>query len=100
MLYDANASDSNPSVARTRPIACATMADLAATTDVAIILSNNGTAVHNVNINAKHNPFDPGTHSGDVHPAQSMTVTVNLRPETGTFTATFPVTSRPGWWAP
>ena len=53
---------------------------IAANTDVTIDLPNNGTAIHNFNIDAKNNPSDPGIHSGNVQPGQSTTVTVNLPP--------------------
>lgn len=51
---------------------------IAANTDVVIDLPNNGTAIHNFNIDAKNNPSDPGIHSGNVQPGQGTTVTVNL----------------------
>ncbi len=53
---------------------------IAANTDVVIDLPNNGTAVHNFNIDGKNNPSDPGIHSGDVQPGQGTSVTVNLSP--------------------
>lgn len=53
---------------------------IAANTDVVINLPNNGTAVHNFNIDGKKNPSDPGIHSGDVQPGQGTSVTVNLPP--------------------
>jgi uncharacterized cupredoxin-like copper-binding protein len=49
-----------------------------ADTDVTVHLPNKGAAIHNFNIDAKNNPSDPGSHSGDVPPGEETTITINL----------------------
>jgi plastocyanin len=65
-------------------------ATIPANTDVTIELPNNGSAVHNFNIDAKNNPSDPGIRSGDVTPGGATTVTANLPPGAWYFYCSIP----------